>query len=111
MEGKLLERKCSGIIGLDEQIEGGFVKGHTILVSGAPGTGKSAFSLQFIYNGYKLHDDKGLLISFEQTEEDIIQDMKHFGWEFDPEKDTGIMIKRISPYNWKDAIKQNVKYR
>lgn len=41
----------SGIPGLDEMLEGGFPFPSTILVAGNPGTGKTTFGLQFLFEG------------------------------------------------------------
>jgi circadian clock protein KaiC len=41
----------SGIPGLDEMLEGGFPFPSTILVAGHPGTGKTTFALQFLFDG------------------------------------------------------------
>ena len=46
-----MDRLKSGIIGLDELIEGGFPVGRTMLVSGGCGTGKTIFSMQYVYYG------------------------------------------------------------
>jgi circadian clock protein KaiC len=43
----------SGIPGLDEMLEGGFPFPSTILVAGHPGTGKTTFALQFLFEGAK----------------------------------------------------------
>ncbi|MDI6806700.1 MAG: ATPase domain-containing protein, partial [Candidatus Aenigmarchaeota archaeon] len=51
-----MKRIKSGINGLDKLIEGGFPEGSVILVSGAPGTGKTLFGLQFIYQGAKANE-------------------------------------------------------
>ena len=47
----MFERVKSGIPGLDELIEGGFLKGNIILLAGGTGAGKTIFSAQFIYEG------------------------------------------------------------
>ena len=46
-----MARVPTGIPGLDELIQGGFLEGATILVSGGAGTGKTIFATQYIYNG------------------------------------------------------------
>jgi circadian clock protein KaiC len=43
----------SGIPGLDEMLEGGFPFPSTILIAGHPGTGKTTFALQFLFDGAK----------------------------------------------------------
>jgi len=41
----------TGIPGLDSMIEGGFPFPSTTLVAGGPGTGKTTFALQFLFDG------------------------------------------------------------
>ncbi len=58
------ERVLTGIIGFDE-ITGGFEKGGSYLLSGAAGTGKTVFSLQFLKKGL-LHEEKALLVTEQE---------------------------------------------
>jgi KaiC/GvpD/RAD55 family RecA-like ATPase len=76
------ERISSGIPGLDEVIQGGFFKKSINLVSGGTGTGKSIFGLQYILHGLK-NGQNGVYISLEQEPENIMGDVKHFGWDFE----------------------------
>jgi len=75
-------RISSGIPGLDELIEGGFVENSINLVSGATGTGKSIFGLQYIWHGLQ-NGENGVYISLEQEPENIFDDVRGFGWRFD----------------------------
>lgn len=68
------------IPGFDRLICGGFSKGKTILLSGTPGTGKSIFGLQFLYNGITKESQKGIYISFEEKKKDLITQAEQFGW-------------------------------
>ena len=77
-----MEREPVGIKGFDELVQGGFPKGNSILVTGAPGTGKSIFSMQFLYNGASKFNQKGLYISFEQNIEDLYNQAEQFGMDF-----------------------------
>jgi len=77
-----LERVPSGIPGLDKLMEGGFVKGSTNLISGAAGTGKTIFCAQFIWEGLK-QGEKCMFITLEERPEDILGDVKRFGWNFE----------------------------
>ena len=47
----MIERVASGIPGLDKHMQGGFIKDSVNLISGATGTGKSIFGLQYIWHG------------------------------------------------------------
>lgn len=75
-------RVPTGIPGLDELLEGGFVKGSTILVTGGTGTGKTTFCAQFIREGLK-RNEPGVYITMEEDPEDIKEDLKRFGFNFE----------------------------
>ena len=75
------ERIPTGIPGLDNLIEGGFIKGSTVLISGAAGTGKTIFCSQYIMEGLK-NGETCMFITLEEKPEDIIDDVKRFGWDF-----------------------------
>ncbi len=77
----MVERVTSGIPGLDKLISGGFVKNSINLVSGATGTCKTIFGLQYIWHGLQ-KGENGVYISLEQEPEDIFADVESFGWNF-----------------------------
>lgn len=74
-----IERVSSGIPGLDKLIEGGFVKGSVNLIAGTTGTGKTIFGMQFILHGLE-NGEPGVYLTLEQKEDEIIKDVKKFGW-------------------------------
>ena len=55
-------RVSSGIPGLDDMIEGGFPFPSVVLVAGSAGTGKTTFSLQFLFAGAE-NDEQGLFFT------------------------------------------------
>ncbi len=80
-ERGIVERVSTGVIGLDELIQGGFVKGSVVLVTGKTGTGKTAFAASYLYEGAK-RDEPGVYVTTEEREEDIKDDiMAMFGWD------------------------------
>ncbi len=79
------DRIKTGIQDLDELIEGGFILPSMILILGPPGTGKTTFSLNYLFEGAK-HKEKVLYIS---TLSESINSIINFGkkfWFFDPKK-------------------------
>ena len=66
-------RTPSGIAGLDEITQGGLPKGRTTLVCGGPGCGKSMFGIQFLAKGAVEHGEPGVLLTFEETERDVLE--------------------------------------
>jgi KaiC/GvpD/RAD55 family RecA-like ATPase len=77
----MIERVSSGIPGLDKLISGGFVKNSINMISGATGTCKTIFGLQYIWNGLQ-KGENGVYITLEQEPEDIFADVEYFGWNF-----------------------------
>lgn len=91
-----IKRVKTGIPGFDKLVNGGFPFGATILLSGTPGTAKSIFSMQYLYNGAVEHKERGLYVSFEQKKEDIFSQAKQFGWNLaELEKNNLLTVKSI----------------
>ncbi|HLD06261.1 MAG TPA: ATPase domain-containing protein [Candidatus Nanoarchaeia archaeon] len=71
-------RMLTGIAGLDELLQGGLRQGSSVLVTGAPGTGKSILALQFIVAGAKL-GEPGLFISAEESASQVRENAAALG--------------------------------
>jgi len=79
----MLERVPTGISGLDPIIEGGLPKGILLLLAGAPGTGKTSMSCQFLEKGASLYNEKGLYVSLLESKETLMTHLSHhFGSQF-----------------------------
>ena len=73
-QGKL--QKCpTGIKGFDEITEGGLPKNRITLISGGTGSGKTLLGIDFLVNGVISYKERGVLMSFEETEEELYQDV------------------------------------
>ncbi len=75
-----MELLKTGILGLDEMLNGGIPCGHIVAVLGPPGTGKSTCALQFIYAGLQ-NSDNCVYLSLEESEESIIKTAAILGWD------------------------------
>jgi len=73
------KRATTGIKGLDEMLNGGFLPGSMVLVRGAPGTGKTSLALQFLIHGATKQNESGLLISFEEFPSSLYRDAETLG--------------------------------
>jgi len=74
--------KCpTGIQGLDEITEGGLPKGRSTLVCGSAGCGKTLLGLEFLVQGATQYGEPGVFISFEETVEELSQNVASLGWD------------------------------
>lgn len=96
------KRVCTGIEGLDGLIEGGFLKGEVILLAGNTGSGKTIFSIEFIYNGVVQCGEKGVYATFEEDEKTLKRNMAKFGFDLDKLEQDG-MIKVVGLESMKGA--------
>jgi KaiC/GvpD/RAD55 family RecA-like ATPase len=65
--------------GLDERIEGGIPGGSIVLTCGMPGTLKTTFCFNILFNHAKETGQRGLYVSLEQHRDSIISQMKKLG--------------------------------
>jgi circadian clock protein KaiC len=56
----------TGILGLDQLLGGGLIRGNSLLIEGPPGSGKSTLALRILYGGAVQYAEPGLLITFEE---------------------------------------------
>lgn len=83
-------RITSGVYGLDPLIDGGFLTDSSILVRGAPGTGKTTLAMQYLAEGVK-KGQAGLLVSFEQFPNMLRRDMKTLGFDLEAYEATNLL--------------------
>lgn len=76
----MVERIKTGIPGFDEILNGGIPKRNVVLLSGGPGTGKSIFGQQYLWNGLQ-KGEPGILITLEEHPVQVRIIMKQFGWD------------------------------
>ena len=86
-----MDRVKTGIAGLDEMLQGGFLRDTANLVEGAPGTGKTTLGMQFIYNGIVQENEPGLIITFEEFPKQYYHDAAAFGWDFQELEKRGLL--------------------
>lgn len=88
----------TGVPGVEDMLSKGIPKGSSILVAGGPGSGKTIFCLQTLFNA-AMKGEKCLYISFEESEQRLWQHMRDFGWDVDRMLRTGnLKIVRIDPF-------------
>jgi circadian clock protein KaiC len=97
-------RCASGIQGFDKLCEGGFIDDSINLVMGNPGSGKTTFSLQFLYNGATKFNESGLYITFENDVEDLKRVGKKLGMDFEKTQKKNATVSFLR-YDFKRNIK------
>jgi len=76
-----LEKLETGIPGFELISFGGLPKGRTTLLAGSAGSTKTLMAAQFLAEGIKQYNQPGIFVSFEESPDDIITNMKGFGWD------------------------------
>jgi circadian clock protein KaiC len=71
----------TGITEFDIIANGGLPSGRTTLLAGTAGSGKTIFAVQFLAKGIEEHGEAGVFVTFEESPEDIRQNMLGFGWD------------------------------
>lgn len=100
-----LEHVASGINGFDLISNGGFVRGRTTLVAGSAGSGKTVFALQFLVAGARELGENGVMVTFEESPEDVMANVANFGWDIQGLVDEGkIAIVDASPSLDEDIV-------
>jgi len=84
-------RVQTGIPGLDDLTEGGFLEGSSILISGGTGTGKTILSTQYIYNGANEYKEPGIYITLEEGATNIWWNMRNFKWDLTKHENEGLI--------------------
>jgi circadian clock protein KaiC len=76
-----LAKARTGITGLDEITFGGLPAGRPTLICGGPGCGKTLLATTFLVNGVVLFDEPGVFMSFEESSDDLIQNVASLGYD------------------------------
>lgn len=82
MSGDMINRCPTGIPGFDQICQGGLVRDSDNVILGGPGSGKTTFILQFLWNGVTKYNENGLYCSFEPDIIEILKDAQSYGWDF-----------------------------
>lgn len=84
-------RVTTGMINLDDKMEGGFVEGSVNLIVGKTGTGKTTFCCSFMYNG-AVNNIPTVYLTTEERVVDIKKDIESmFKWDIDPLESRGLI--------------------
>jgi circadian clock protein KaiC len=78
-----LPKVPTGVTGLDEITGGGFPQGRPTLVCGAAGCGKTLLAMEFLVRGATEFGEPGAFIAFEETAEELTQNVRSLGFDLD----------------------------
>lgn len=98
----IAERVKMGILGLDDMLGGGLILGSICAIIGTYGTGKTTFSLQFVWDGLT-RGERVIYISLEEREERIYTYMKQKGWDITPFLNKALYVIKLDPTDFSVA--------
>ena len=92
-----IERIKTGVPGLDHVLKGGLRRNSSVLITGAPGTGKTLLALEFVYFGAKDCNENGIFISTEESLDVLEQSASNLGMDIRSMIDKGKIILAQKP--------------
>ena len=96
------ERVKIGIDGLDAMMGGGLISKSIGVIIGTYGTGKTTFSLNFIWEGLEKQENV-IYISLEESKDRIQTYMKQKGWDIEDYLDRSLHILKLDPTDFNIA--------
>jgi len=85
------ERIPTGIARLDEMLGGkGVYRGSSVLISGAPGTGKSSISAKFAETACR-RGERTIIFAYEESPEQMLRNMRSIGTDLAPWVKKGLL--------------------
>ena len=81
------EKARTGITGFDEITGGGLPRGRPTLVTGAAGSGKTLFGIEFLVRGARDYGEPGVLLAFEEAQSDLATNVASLGFDLEPARE------------------------
>ncbi len=106
----------TGIPELDAVLGGGFRRGKIYLVLGEPGTGKTIFALQFLYQALQ-DGEKALYVAIDEKPADLVEQASSLGWNLTPHIErksllildaSALIIARVSDVSAKNDLQKTI---
>lgn len=92
----MTERVKVGIAGLDDTLGGGLIPDSICAIIGTYGTGKTIFSLEFVWEDLN-RGEHIIYICLEEREDRILTYMKQKGWDVGPYLNTALFVIKLDP--------------
>ncbi len=86
------EKAPTGIAGFDELTDGGLPRGRPTLVTGAAGSGKTLFGVEFLVRGAVEYGEPGVLLAFEEAGEDLAVNVASLGFDLPQLERDGLIV-------------------
>ncbi|HWQ19496.1 MAG TPA: circadian clock protein KaiC [Methanotrichaceae archaeon] len=84
------DRVSTGVERLDSMLAGGYIRGSSILITGAPGTAKSSLAGAFIEAACK-RGERSLYVSFDESAKEIVRNMASINIQLEPHVESGTL--------------------
>lgn len=108
------DRVSTGVLNLDDMLDGGFPRSTATMVAGAAGTGKTLLGLHFITVG-ALNGEPGVIVTFQENPVQLREIARSFGWDLHKFEEQGLVAHlynspvEIQPDIHTDLVKEAVK--
>ena len=90
------ERLSTGVIGLDQMLDGGLWRGTTTLLAGPSGAGKTTIGLQFAFEGAR-QGESTLYMSFQENPTQLARTIRGLGADLEELERRGVDLVYASP--------------
>jgi circadian clock protein KaiC len=84
------ERASTGVERLDAMLNGGYLRGSSVLITGSPGTAKSSLGACFVAAACE-RGERSLLVSYDETGPEIVRNMASISVNLQPYIDNGLL--------------------
>ena len=104
------ERVSSGVPDLDAMLEGGYFRGTSILISGAPGTARSTLAGAFADAACRRRENT-LFVSFDEGSAQIVRNLRSVGIRLDRHLESGRLHMHSAPARARTAEEHLLQIR
>jgi circadian clock protein KaiC len=84
------ERISTGVERLDAMLSGGYYRGSSVLITGAPGTAKTSLAAAFA-SAAALRGERTIYVSFDEAPGQIVRNVASIGIHLEPHLQSGIL--------------------
>lgn len=92
-----ISKAPTGILGLDEILNGGLPKARPTLLCGGPGCGKTMLAMEFICRGALEFGEPGVVIAFEEKAAELSTNMASLGYNLSKLQADGLVVIDFVP--------------